>query len=249
MRTALRIVHTSDVHLDTTAFSGERGRSERGHVERAFAEVVETVREERADLFLIAGDLFDSSRVSDAAIEFAMDELGRAPCPVVLLPGNHDCYDQSSIYRRVDFGAAGAHVHTVTSEDGETLEFADHHATVWGRAMVEHDHGYRPLDGAPPRNGDRWHIGMAHGMHSRDRRELRSSLITPDEIAASGFDYLALGHVHVFRDVSSEGTRACYSGSPAPLHAGADAGGSVAIVTLDPRDGVTVSERKIQPHP
>jgi DNA repair exonuclease SbcCD nuclease subunit len=243
-RRTLKLVHTSDAHLDTDSFTGEQRRSSCRRLELAFRKVVDTVCEERADLFMIAGDLFDSSRVERAAIDFVLAELSRATCPVVLLPGNHDCYDNGSIYRRVDFRQAGSHVHPVTAEEGEMLVFPELEATVWGRAMVDHDHANRPLAGVPPRLRDYWHIGIAHGFLAKNRREMRSSLITPGEIADSGFDYLALGHVHVFREVSQEPTKACYSGSSAPLYMGKKEGGSVAVITLDRSSGVTLAERK-----
>ncbi len=130
-------------------------------------------------------------------------------------------------------------------EDGHVLEFPELHATVWGRAMVEHDHQNRPLEGVPERRGDYWHVGIAHGHLVPDRTELRSSLITPDEIESSGLDYLALGHVHVFRDVSEHVTTACYSGSPSPQY-GRDEFGSVALVTLDSERGVLLSQEKLE---
>ena len=52
----------------------------------------------------------------------------------------------------------------------------------------------------------------------------RSSPITPAEIEASAYDYIALGHVHVFRDLSQGTTRAFYCGTPAPLYSSDDTG-------------------------
>lgn len=248
-RRPLKLIHTSDLHIHSEGSRGEKGASVRRREEIALSEVVDTARRQQADLLLIAGDLFDSSRVATAAIDFVIEELSRVSCPVVLLPGNHDCYDDHSIYKRVDFTQAGPHVHALTSEHGQTLEFPGLHATVWGRAMVDHDHTNQPLAGIPPRRGDYWHVGVAHGYLTEDRSELRSSLITHQEIGESGLDYLALGHVHVFREVSQSSTTACYSGSPAPWHLGDDQWGSVAVVTLDPTSGVALSEEKIDPGP
>ena len=39
-------------------------------------------------------------------------------------------------------------------------------------------------------------------------------MITEEEIAGSALDYLALGHVHVFSDMTHGSTRAVYPGSP-----------------------------------
>ena len=245
-RRTLKLVHTSDVHIHSEGLRGEERPAIRALEEIAFRKVVDTARRQRADLLLIAGDLFDSSRIARPEIDFVMATLSAASCPVVLLPGNHDCYDEHSVYRKVDFRDAGSHVHPLMAEDGDVLEFPELHSTVWGRAMVEHDHANQPLEGVPDRNGDYWHVGIAHGHLVPDRSELRSSLITPEEIGDSGLDYLALGHVHVFRDVSERSTTACYSGSPSPQY-GRDEWGSVAVVTLDSERGVLLSQEKLEP--
>jgi DNA repair exonuclease SbcCD nuclease subunit len=51
------------------------------------------------------------------------------------------------------------------------------------------------------------------------------------QIAASGYDYIALGHHHALLDVSAAGTVACYSGAPVPVAKGAQ--GSFLIVDLE----------------
>lgn len=247
-RRPLKLVHTSDVHLESDTFGkSEEGQAYRHRIQRAFQKVVDRVQEEDADLFLIAGDLFDSNRIQESGVEFVYRELARVPCPVILIPGNHDCYDNRSIYKKVDFRDAGSHVFTLTSEEGETLEFPDLHATVWGKGLVEHDHSYKPLAGVPERQADFWHIGMAHGYYVEEIDVMRSSLITPIEVAESKLDYLALGHVHVFADINHGQTKACYPGTPAPLHMGAHEGGSVVVVSLDPESGVSLNQQTVLP--
>jgi DNA repair exonuclease SbcCD nuclease subunit len=61
-------------------------------------------------------------------------------------------------------------------------------------------------------------------------------------VEVSRLDYLALGHVHVFTDITHGQTRACYPGTPAPLHMGAHETGSVVVVSLDPETGVSLSQ-------
>ena len=258
MRRPLRLVHTADVHLGElpTPWHGAEPDAD----ERAFARVIDIAVAEKADALLIAGDLFDSNRVPEPAIRFAQAQIARAACPVVLIPGNHDCYDESSIYRRFDFRAIGSHVHPLYAEEGEVVTFEELGLVVWGKGLVEHAPTNRPMAGVPPRiapaaslsasmhpvaadAASHWFVGMAHGHFVEDRREPRSSLITPDEIAGSGLDYLALGHVHVFRDVSQGTVRACYPGAPRISYA-PDAG-SVAIIRLDPLAGISIEERRL----
>jgi len=238
LRRPLTLVHTSDVHLDSAVGQG----AEPSAPERGLARVIETVSREQADLLLIAGDLFDGASVPERAVEYAMRALEKLTCPVVLIPGNHDCYDDDSIYHTFDLRDAGSHVHPLHEPEGHVIELPEIDATVWGRALVTHDDRNRPLAAIPDRRAYFWHLGMAHGLVTDDRRDMRSSLIRRNEIADSGLDYLALGHVHVFRDVSAEGTRACYSGSPVPVHRDAVAG--VAVVRLDPETGIEIERQR-----
>ena len=61
---------------------------------------------------------------------------------------------------------------------------------------------------------------------------------TPDDVAAAGCHYLALGHWDRHADVSRAGTTAIYSGCPyGPI--GAPEQGAVCVVDLDPDTGVS----------
>jgi DNA repair protein SbcD/Mre11 len=224
----LSIAHTSDVHLH----DGHDGQ----HVRDAFTRVIDTVVDLRSDLFLIAGDLFDHNRVDGDVIEFVYEQLSRVRCPTVIIAGNHDCWEERSILQRMDFRNAGHHVTLLDEAEGKQVELPELHATVWGRCMLDHDRTNKPMAGSPPRKADMWHIGMAHGLYMDDPECDRSSLITPQEVADSGFDYLALGHVHAHRQMRHGNTLACYPGVPAAYY-GTTASGYMAVVELTPGEG------------
>lgn len=221
----LKIAHTSDVHLH----NGEEGAP----VRAAFTQVIDAVLDTGADLFLIAGDLFDHNRIQKDVIEFVYEQLARIACPTVVIVGNHDCWDEGAVMRRIDFGRAGSHVTLLDEVDGASVALPELHATVWGRCMIDHDPRNKPMAGCPPRTRDLWHIGMAHGLYTDEADTGRSSLITPEEVAASGFDYLALGHVHAHRQMRHGSTLACYPGVPAPYF-GTTGSGCIALVQLTP---------------
>lgn len=224
----LNIVHTSDVHLNDEP-DGIK-------VREAFAQVVDTVIDTDADLFLIAGDLFDHNEIHRKTVDFVYEQLARLVCPTVVIVGNHDVWDERSIIKRMDFRKAGNHVTLLDEAEGRQVVFPELHATVWGRCMLDHDLSNKPMAGAPARSGDMWHIGMAHGLYTDDPQTERSSLITPQEIEASGFDYLALGHVHAHRQMRHGNTLACYPGVCA-AHIGTITTGCVALITLTPGKG------------
>ncbi len=242
----LRIVHTSDVHLETDSFgTGERGEALRDVVRRAFSEVISIANSRDADLLLIVGDLFDSSRISEQALDFAFGEIGRARMRVVMIPGNHDAHDERSLYAALPESALPGNLHLILEPAGKLLHFPDLAARVWGRALVEHTPDNRPLSGMPAPSQGEWNIALAHGYFMEDGEFQRSSPITPAEIQASAYDYIALGHVHVFSDVSQGATRAFYCGTPAPLYAG-DESGWVACVNCVPGDRPNVERLAVR---
>lgn len=228
MNRPLKIVHTSDVHLNDEP-SGFK-------VREAFARVVDTVIDTRSDLFLIAGDLFDHNEIERDTVDFVYEQLSRVPCQTVMIVGNHDVWDARSVIKRMDFRKAGHHVTLLDEADGRQVTFPELHATVWGRCMLDHDLANKPMAGAPQRMRDYWHIGMAHGLYTDEPDMQRSSLITPPEIEAAGFDYLALGHVHAHRQMRHGNTLACYPGVCA-AHIGTAETGYVALITLTPGKG------------
>jgi exonuclease SbcD len=236
----LRFVHTSDVHLETDTFGTDpRGEELRRRVRDSFARVIEIANTSRADMLLIVGDLFDSARVSEEGLAFAFTTIAKARMPVVMIPGNHDAHDERSIYAGLSASALPENLHLILEPEGRTIHIPELSARVWGRALVEHTPEYRPLSGIPAPEPGKWNIALAHGFFMEDGDMMRSSPITAEEIAASGHDYIALGHVHIWNDVSQGSTRALYCGTPAPLYAG-DHSGWVAWVECIPGQPITI---------
>jgi DNA repair exonuclease SbcCD nuclease subunit len=228
------MLHTSDVHIagDDLSIAG-------------FRAVIDAVIEHEVDMLVIAGDFFDSARVRDDAVAQAFDELKRVGCPVVMIPGNHDCVDKYSIYNRADPRSAGGHVYFAGDPDGEEL-FYDHLSlAIWARGIENHDPSHQPLAGFKPAHPDHWRVVVTHGHYVPDGAVSdRSSRIHQHELARLECDYVALGHWHRHTDVSAGGVLAFYSGSPSD--SGSE-GPSVNLVTLHPDQGVTVHRQPIEP--
>jgi DNA repair protein SbcD/Mre11 len=242
-RRPLRVLHTADVHLDSDAYGDPAARAAHRERERGvFRRIVDCVTSERADLLLIAGDLFDHNRVPDETVEFVRGELGRVRIPVVVLPGNHDCLRTNAIYDRHDLTSGARHVRVIGRLEGERVELPELDAVVWGRAMEEHEPGFSPLAGLPSRDRGRWCIAMGHGFFYEERqRPDRSSPIFAEEIRDAGWDYVALGHHHARADVSQGGVAAHYAGAPTM-----DGPGSEAVLSVDLAPGADVRVREVR---
>jgi DNA repair exonuclease SbcCD nuclease subunit len=198
----LTIVHSSDLHID--------GRtSESFH---PLCKVIDTARTVQADVLLLAGDIFDHNRLALALLDRAARTLADAGMPVVILPGNHDCLGAGSVYRRGGL-ADVPNVRVIGVTEEEMVLFPQHDLEVWGRAHYDYKN-MSPLAQPRARSAGR-QVAMAHGHWMKgvaDRH--RGWLITSEEIAATGADYVALGHWPRAGPAGDGAVPAYYSGSP-----------------------------------
>ncbi len=263
----LRIIHTADVHLGARHDDlGEQAAAQRERQFAAFKASIDLAIAEKVDLFLIAGDLFDSNVQPRRSVERVAAELKRlagARIRTVIIPGTHDCFDHASIYRAYDLVAlAGA-----TPDDGLITVLDPDHPSVRLTALDLVVHGpvfatkrapRSPLQGLatapddtadPPRNRAAWQIAMVHGSISIPGKTDRDEVVfTTDEIAASGLDYLALGHWHSTQNGKAGGVTYAYPGAPEAVALDQDRAGKVLLVELDEVDGtrsVNVTEHQV----
>lgn len=227
-RNLIRLLHVSDLHISSDVYAHEAFRG--------FEAALDLGVERGADVVLIAGDLFDNGRVKQPLMERVWSALADVGRPVVVLPGNHD----TVLIDGVRLGATPPNVTVMQEPDGEMVFLNQQGLSVWGKPVYNHHPGFRPMAGVPPRLGDHWYVGMAHGLYMNPPDPLCSSPISPEEIGLAPFDYVALGHVHVFRDVSQNGVPAYYCGAPSGSQPK-----TAAIVDLDPVSGVSVSPLEI----
>jgi DNA repair exonuclease SbcCD nuclease subunit len=256
----LRLLHTADVHLGARhADLGDAAAAQRERQFAAFKASVDLAIAEKVDLFLVAGDLFDSNVQPRRSVERVAAELARlaqARIRSVLVPGTHDVYDRSSVYRAYDLPAlAGTRpaedMVTVLTPERPWIHIAACDVVVHGPVFATKRAPYSPLRDlaavAVPEAA--WKIGVLHAAVAIPGRTDRDDVvITIEEIAASGLDYLALGHWHSAQVAKTKGVTYAYSGAPEPIAVDQDRAGKVLLVTLDDPSGarsIAVEERVV----
>ena len=231
----IRTVHSSDLHVDDDRIAALHDGDGSG----VLRDVLATARALAADVLILAGDTFDNHQVTAKTIERAGMLLAEAPLPVVILPGNHDPASADSIWMRGRFDEIGnLAILGITNE--RRIAFPGLDLELWGNAHRDY-HDMAPLADPPPR-GARWQIAIGHGHYEPPEtwaNPLRPSWLISDEmIAATGADYLALGHWDRAAQVGDGAVPAYYSGSP-------DYVGTVNLVRLTAAGEVVVSREEL----
>ena len=206
----MKIFAFADLHLDS-AFSlyPENERAERKEMLlHIFDKICKKCRDEKADLLLIAGDLFDVPSPSRACSDFVASSLASLGIPVVISPGNHDYYIPGEAYDKMP-----ENVHVFKSEDISTHRIDELGISIDGFAFTSDSHAEITDSNGALRDLDFIRLLLAHtDVHSRSTPYAH---ISPRFIESEGYKFAFLGHVHTDNEVyENNGFPYAYSGIP-----------------------------------
>lgn len=209
----MRVLHLADVHLDTPF----AGRSEtlrerlRDASRLAFRRAVDLALDEEVHAVLLAGDLFDGERLSFATEGFLLEELGRlsrADIPTVYATGNHD---PGKAGRRAQALSWPGGFRVVSGPEPVRVEIRDSRDRPVGRITAAGHEGPRETRDLaasfPAAEGSVPEIALLHAQVVGSRSEEAHEPYAPTEIRTlrrSGYDYWALGHVHLRQRVCTD---------------------------------------------
>lgn len=230
----MKIVHAADLHIDSPLrgldrYDGAPVESLRGATRRALENLVALCITERADVLLLAGDVFDGSwKDYSTGLFFAaqMARLREANVPVVIVRGNHDAV--SSVVKALRLPE---NVHELSSRKPETKELRDAGIAVHGQSFSQRVTSEDLASRYPDRVPGVFNIGLLHtSIDGREGHEPYAPT-SVETMRSKGYDYWALGHVHA-REIVSTHPYIVYPGNIQGRHAretGAK-GASVVIV-------------------
>ncbi|MBW4719223.1 metallophosphoesterase family protein [Saccharothrix obliqua] len=265
----MRLLHTSDWHVGRTF----HGRDLLVEQESVLGGLADLVSDERVDVVVVAGDLFDRAVPNAEAVAVCtrvLERIRAAGARVVVTPGNHDSAARLGLFG--GFAAAGGlHLRTRIADLAEPVLVpdADGPVAVYGIPYLEPETARHALGVA-----ERGHAAVLTEAVRRVRADvaargtrsvvLAHAFVTGGEPCDSertiavggvqdvpggvfdGFDYVALGHLHG-QQTLAEHLR--YSGSPvAYSFSEARHVKSVWLVELGP-EGLAGAERRLLPVP
>lgn len=237
----IKVLHTADLHLDSPlATTALRNDGLRAAVEiatrTALDRIVEIAIEEGVDAVLIVGDLYDGrqrSMKTAAYLLSAFRRLAAADIRIFVIRGNHDA--ESTITREIAwpdyvhvFDGRGGHIMLTDQIAVHGVSFRDPHAP---ESLLPK---FRPVPGVV-------NIGMLHTSLGGAAGHDPYAPCSIAELAAAGFDYWALGHVHR-RTVHHEAPFIVMPGMPQGRDMGEDGPKSVTLIHVE-ESGLRIEER------
>lgn len=182
------MIHTADIHLGANPDAGEPwGKNRKEELWESFEKLIEAVEFQKADLLLIAGDLFHRPPLLRELREVNDRFAALSKTKVVLMAGNHDHMGANSFYKGFQWAE---NVHFFESDKITSVKFPELKAEVYGLSYHRKEIRERLYDDVRPEDNGYYHILLAHGG---DEKHIP---YTKEKLAKSGFDYIAFGHVH-----------------------------------------------------
>lgn len=197
----IKFVHSGDIHLGT-AFSGldeKRARILRRELVKSFCALIDHCIETEADLLLLSGDIFDCPVPSSDDVEIFRREISRLrKTKAFAALGNHD-YGAGELM-------TSCNIHVFPAWP-ERAHIPGLNVCVSGRSFSSQNEPYSLMKGLEPEPGVINVLCLHANLDGEDYNP-----ITRRELAGSGFNYAALGHVHGCALEKCGSTTVCSSG-------------------------------------
>lgn len=201
----IKIFHTADVHIGLefkNYTSKDLLKTQRIQV---VANMIDLANQKQADLFIVAGDLFDKMSLKSEDIQATVNHLknfkGKA---VIVLPGNHDFANpESTLWKNFQRFADNSPVNILIPQKTEPIDLQEFGlSAIAYPAPCDSKHSQTHRIGwisSIPKDPALYHIGIAHGTIEGVALDDRNQYfkMNPVELYSAGVDIWLIGHAHV----------------------------------------------------
>ena len=218
----VKILHTADLHLDYGFTAGTLPyhiiKDRQGELLEAFDKIIEIAKQEKVELLLMSGDFFEQRYIQTSTIRYVNQRLGELDNTYVfILPGNHDPYHMLPYYKNYSWSKNIF----IFTDVYEKVCLQDLDVVVHGIGFGYQEESRALLEGLDMNSSSKINILMLHGsdMTSSPAKKSKYLPFNYSDLVCSGFDYIALGHFHQYKEYEDIYGKviAAYPGSPEPL--------------------------------
>lgn len=212
-----KFLHMADMHMDApfSSLNTLGGTTVERRLEQrlVFKKIVNLADQRNVDAILISGDLFEHEYVSRGTVAFLNECFDSVPhIKVFISPGNHDPYVKNSYYSSYEWSS---NIH-IFKDKLESIHLDNFNTSVYGVGFNDFLLFESRLKGFKVKDESRINILIVHASVDNLAGPPGYHTISSTEMETSGFDYIALGHIHKFIPDLIKG-KACYPGSSVSL--------------------------------
>ena len=249
----IKLFVTGDNHIGLKYSSHCKGKEIIAKRFVAFDNMIKKANEEKCNLFIITGDLFDNNKqILQRDIKSVMEKLSLFEGTAVILPGNHDYYKpEAKLWQQID--------NIIKSMDNILIlnEYRPYEINVDEEKVILYPAFCTSLHSEPNENNLDWikqqniihdeayRIGIAHGAVVGETidREGRYFSMERSELESIPVDVWTIGHTHVpfprnlRENEYTEGERIYNSGTHVQTDVSCNTAGECFIIEIEKDNG------------
>jgi DNA repair protein SbcD/Mre11 len=243
----VKFLHAADIHLDSPLrglerYEGSPAAEIRGATRRAFERLVDLAIEEEVAFLLLAGDLYDGDwKDYNTGLFFIaqMSRLREAGIRAFVIAGNHDAASQiTRVLRPPD------NVKVFATKRPETEILEDLGVALHGQGFASAAVTEDLAAGYPAAVPHLLNVGLLHTCLEGREGHASYAPCSVDGLRSRGYQYWALGHVHV-REVVARDPWIVFPGNLQGRHARETGAKGATLVTVDGREVVRAEHRDL----
>lgn len=226
----MKIIHCADIHLNSRMSANltkEQAKERTAELLHTFIRMVDYAVQKDVQAIIIAGDLFDHNRINRTTRNAVYDQIKLHPwITFYYLQGNHDSESFLSDMEEIpeNLKLFGKEWTTYIAGEGSAVlregeevaavepeRRASRKVAITGVELDQENSSsvYHSLT----LDADCFNIVVMHGQESERQGKDKTEIIALRELRNKGIDYLALGHIHRYKEdkLDARGVY-CYSG-------------------------------------
>ncbi len=213
----MKFVHMADMHFDnkfTNLANNEELINKKILEQRdVFKKIIEYIKQNKIELFFISGDLYEQEYIRKSTIEYINNLFKEIPeTKIFISPGNHDPYIKNSYYNEFNWNE---NVHIFKNKI-EKVELEN--VNIYGYGFNDFYCEDSGIEEFKIEDKNKKNILVIHGsLDSSKIEDKKYNPINKNKLLQTGFDYIALGHIHKLNYNTEENQKIVYPGSAISL--------------------------------
>lgn len=189
----MKFVHIADIHFDmpfTVLNKNDLAENRRLDQRKVFKKVIDYIKENNIEMLFITGDLYENEYVRKSTIEYINDCFKQIPnTKIYITPGNHDPYLNNSYYNQYSWNE---NVKIFTQMEKVQI---NKNIDLYGYGFTSF---YSKVTNLPQSlDTSKVNILLMHAdLNGVTKENAEYNPILESTLMLSGFDYIALGHIH-----------------------------------------------------
>lgn len=205
----MKLIHCADLHLDSKMDSNldkESAKERKREILQTFERMIMYAIRNGISAILIVGDMFDTKNISATTRNVVLSNITKNPkINFYYLKGNHDNDNFLSGLEEIPKNLK------MFNSKWTTYDEAEGKISISGIELSDENAGLAYISFAVDLK--KFNIVMLHGQESKSAVKGKAEVINLKALRNRGIDYLALGHVHMYKmeKLDARGIY-CYSG-------------------------------------